>query len=601
MYFSLNSLATPPLSAGTGHAIEGMALIFGFTLFFTTFSSLTSVFAAELPSQQKLMTLADRRTQSPELVGFPKTSPEERKFILRQTKWFISSFFAHLLVKQERYKGIDPDRDFDLISEKIETLTDEEFYLSIVRVVQSLRDRHTLFSLPKPFSCYKSHLGIGLKRVLEGNKFVVAISNIKPDADFQALSPDLKNIQVGDIIERFDGVTVLDALKEKNLLFEGGGANISAEYSKAISLLPFLNHQFRALPKINPSHPDTVQLNMRRNISDSNSITYQVNLPWISLLTPDCLPKETSSKKEELPQIPKNTAASVDLFGIEFWNDKNHDFTFKTLSRDNKTFGYIRISKFDGDYIDRDIKAIAEILTTKFRDTEGLILDLRDNSGGAIKLSEGLVQLFSPVEVLPAKFRHRLTGGLKSYLKLALTEDKFLADVLEAESKNPRPDYSSGLPISDSKKINNTGRVYFKPVAVLANSVCYSAGDLLAGALQDHGAATIWLQDGRSGGGGANASTYSDMKWITSFKDKNAFPELPYGIEIHISLRQWLRRGANEGKVMEGFGVYPDYGCEIPPTLNDLKNGDSDTIERITTFLEKKSENPQSLDGCKPK
>ncbi len=114
-------------------------------------------------------------------------------------------------------------------------------------------------------------------------------------------------------------------------------------------------------------------------------------------------------------------------------------FSFYTLLKGN--IGYMQIPTFDAELTDTDINTIL----TFFKDTKGLIIDLRNNTGGSPSSASLLA-------------RHLTTT------KIATGFERFKT----GKGKND---------FSDSPAFNNPaeGEKYTKPVMVLTNGLCYSA------------------------------------------------------------------------------------------------------------------------------
>lgn len=128
------------------------------------------------------------------------------------------------------------------------------------------------------------------------------------------------------------------------------------------------------------------------------------------------------------------------------------------------------------------------------------------------------------------------------------------------------------MPVPLSGKSNNFGTAYTKPVGVLNNANCYSACDLFSGNMQDSGAAIIFGEDGATGAGGANVIEHNDYLVKA---DASSFKPLPYSANLtsgapnfRVGWRQQIRNGKNAGKLIEDFGVVPNY--IVRPHVTDL-------------------------------
>ena len=121
----------------------------------------------------------------------------------------------------------------------------------------------------------------------------------------------------------------------------------------------------------------------------------------------------------------------------------------RRLRSDDHTFGYLRITQFT-DGVPEQVQQALEELQDK--NIEGLLLDLRNNSGGLV--SSGLA-----------------------------VADDFLSGGTIVETRN-----RDGI---DDAITANTSTLYDGPMLTLVNGGTASASEILAGALQDNGRSTL--------------------------------------------------------------------------------------------------------------
>ncbi|MDP3063030.1 MAG: S41 family peptidase [Chloroflexota bacterium] len=156
----------------------------------------------------------------------------------------------------------------------------------------------------------------------------------------------------------------------------------------------------------------------------------------------------------------------------------------------------VRITSF-GQNTDKELgEAIAQMKKDKPR---GILLDLRNNPGG----------LLDSVVNVASRF---LKDGLVLY---------------EVDGRGDRTDW----------KVRRTERVPEAPVVVLVNGFSASASEVLAGALRDHGRATL-VGEKTFGKGSVNT-----------------FRELSDGSGIYFSIARWY---TPSGELIEGVGIQPD-------------------------------------------
>jgi len=162
---------------------------------------------------------------------------------------------------------------------------------------------------------------------------------------------------------------------------------------------------------------------------------------------------------------------------------------------------YINITYFSertGEELSPVLQSVTEEAAT------GIILDLRSNPGGSL---EAVVDVAS----------HFLDGGVVVY-------------VVDNQGKR------SALSVKPGEMTTNL------PLVILVDSYSASGSEVLAGALQDNGRATI-----------AGVRTYGKGS-------VNIMRQLKDGSGLYITTARWL---TPNGRLIEGEGLYPDYELEL--------------------------------------
>lgn len=153
------------------------------------------------------------------------------------------------------------------------------------------------------------------------------------------------------------------------------------------------------------------------------------------------------------------TKTQVSLSKEKIEDDAEENKVKSFLLKGNKTIGYISLPAFYEDWKnEKGVNGCAndvakEIIKLKKENIEGLILDVRFNSGGAVQEAVELAGIF-------------LDGG-------------------------PVAQYKSGEGEINALKDINKGTVYDGPLLVLVNGYSASASELFAAALQDYNRAII--------------------------------------------------------------------------------------------------------------
>lgn len=211
-------------------------------------------------------------------------------------------------------------------------------------------------------------------------------------------------------------------------------------------------------------------------------------------------------------------------------------FTRSTTIKDEKSgkiYGYIRIPSFYRDFqesgsggrnVTEDVRA--EIAKLKSANIDGLILDVRNNGGGALSDAVSIAGLF-------------ITDG----------------PVVQVRSSNGK---TQVLDDDDSKV------VYNGPLAVLVNEFSASASEILAGALQDYRRAIIIGSAHTHGKGTVQAMLDLDR----DFNLRNMDQFLPLGA-LKVTIQKFYRIS---GGSTQYRGVVPD--IVLPDRLQHLKSGE---------------------------
>jgi len=212
----------------------------------------------------------------------------------------------------------------------------------------------------------------------------------------------------------------------------------------------------------------------------------------------------------------------------------------RRLRRDDHTLGYLRITQFSDGVPEQVQEAIAELSD---KGIEGLVLDLRNNSGGLV--SAGLA-----------------------------VADAFLSNEPIVETRN-----RDGIadPIQASA---NT--LYAGPMVTLVNGGTASASEILAGALQDNDRSQ--LLGSRTFGKGL-------IQTLTNLSD---------GSGLAVTVAGYL---TPSGRDIQGQGIEPDRLLDQPEPLNPGGDGDRwliDAQQMMEARLDQSDAPAQDLDANTP-
>jgi hypothetical protein len=101
--------------------------------------------------------------------------------------------------------------------------------------------------------------------------------------------------------------------------------------------------------------------------------------------------------------------------------------------------------------------------------------------------------------------------------------------------------------------------------------------------MQDNALGTIWGEDLRTGGGGANVWTYSDFATQLPPNNQGPFLPLPGQQDMRVAWRDAIRAGLHQGDVLEDYGVFADRSA--PLRLDDVLAANAPQIDRIARDL----------------
>ena len=162
---------------------------------------------------------------------------------------------------------------------------------------------------------------------------------------------------------------------------------------------------------------------------------------------------------------------------------------------------YINITHFSG-HTSEELSATLESMTQE--EVRGIILDLRSNPGGILEIVVDVTSYFLPEGVVVSVVDNR-----KEYTTLEVNPKELTTDL---------------------------------PMVVLVDSFSASGSEVLAGALQDYGRATI-----------AGSQTFGKGS-------VNVLHKLKDGSGLFITTARWL---TPNGRLIEGEGIKPDYELEL--------------------------------------
>ena len=530
-------------------------------------------------------------------------SKEEKLLILKQARLLIDQVYVHKVLKQWMY-AINPiekinkminDIQYDL---NITYTNDNQFHHELLQIFSSLRDLHTKYYLPDPYSNRFAFLPFLIEEYYETQedespKFIVS-------KVFKTIVHQ-DNFTEGVQVLRWNNIPI-ERVVELNAANQSG-SNPDAHRARSIDTLTI-----RSLGSGLP--PDEV--NVTLTCLDQKGKTFQVNYEWLV----SYYPPNFNLSPDEIQNSNLAFGCDYDTLAINevklgfyitggeegkkrpkpkgwIWPPNNSPMRGRTIPNYNKNpIGYIRLFSFSTDNEQDFVQDFIFILESlKKKNISGLIIDIRGNGGGLITACELLLAKLSGKRFKAQSFQFLSTGVT---IDLSSIHDRHsgLTDLSPwkgslVNSKSTGEVYSLGFPISDFKEIEHQNLVFDKPMVLITDALCYSSADMFAAGFQDLNLGKIIGVHGNTGAGGVNVWSHKVVSslWKHNRDIQDPFYPLPKGTNITVAVRRTLR---TSGYPLEDIGVSPDIHHKM--TKKDLTEGNIDLINRaIRELLQKES------------
>jgi C-terminal processing protease CtpA/Prc len=517
---------------------------------------------------------------------------EDRMTVVRRALQLLENYYAHLPLKKAMY-AVDPIQRLRLLRRKLADFSNDlEFHVEMVEIFASLRDLHTRYVLPKPFSDCVAVLPFRIEEYyINGQrKFLVA-----------AVVPGFRHatFQAGVTVSHWNGMAIQRAIEVISVRQSGG--NLDARRIRGIAALTT-----RALAVTVP--PDEEWVDVRYLSANGSAMETRFHWAVIGLPVKQEPSLATLQGRDLLLglDIETHTIGRVNThLYASAQDDSNENSSERTSAKTEDriptslgnailarkvnsrsgSFGYIRIFTFNVDDAAAFVQEIARLL--EFMPSDGLIIDVRDNGGGLLAAGEGILQLFTPNKIETARFQFINSSPTLSLCEKAAEQDSEIRAWTDSirRSLETGATFSAAIQITPGKAANSIGQRYFGPVVVITNARSYSTTDLFAAGFQDNDIGIVFGVDGSTGAGGANVWTYETLR----SRIRNAGPveaeleALPKGADLSVAIRRSLRVGPHAGTELEDFGVTPD--CRYFMSYDDVINKNVNLIEHACEIL----------------
>jgi hypothetical protein len=469
-----------------------------------------------------------------------------------------------------------------------------QFHKEMTEIFTSVRDLHTNYSLPDPYSSKYAVLPFFVEEYFEDGQTKYLVSKMIGDFSHPTFKPSVEVLY-------WNGVPIRRAV-EINAA-KHAGSNMEARRARGVESLTIRSMRSVLPPDaewvvIGYRTPEGEELELKQRWLvfspesgtggvDPDSATVDATALGIDIQT-DAVqqikkvlyaPKAFELEKSLAKESTRHATSSQGLYSI-----------FPTVFRATKvetprgSFGYIRIFTFNvrsaNTFVSEFVR-LAELLPQN-----GLIIDVRDNGGGLIYAAEQLLQVLTPKSVEPERWQFITTPLILELCRL-YADDIGLSPWIKsvAQSVETGATYSQSFPITSVEKCNAVGQRYYGPVVLITDALCYSATDIFTAGFQDHKIGPILGASSNTGAGGANVWTHKLLQSLMSgsMESHSLFEPLPKGAGMRVAIRRSLRVRDQAGTPVEDLGISPDVRHYM--TKEDLLNDNIDVITKASEIL----------------
>lgn len=537
------------------------------------------------------------------LAGAGLLTLDDRKRLVDQALVMMEQNYVHLPLKVAMH-AVNPIQRLRLLRTRLDRQTpktmDPEwvFHGELSRTFHSVRDLHTNYILPLPFSGKIAFLPFQIEEYFDQGSSIYMVSRLMQG--FSA--PQLARAEV----KYWNGVPIERAVDLNAARF--AGSNPAARHARGVeslTLRPLRSH----LPPdeewvdVGFVGSDGVEGELRQKwlvtdnlppfIADADTISItaaslgldivadDANRARTLLFAPDVVAQEQS---EATPKLTTTAAAA----GEDVPTAMPGIFRARSVATASGTFGHIRIFTFSVDNPTAFVNEFIRLIT--LLPQEGLIVDVRGNGGGHIFASEFTLQTLTPRRISPEPVQFIATPlNLRIVAKhkdnpSGIDLGPWFKSLDQATETGAT--FSHAVPITPEDGANAVGQVYLGPVVLVTDARCYSATDIFAAGFQDHEVGPVLGVDDNTGAGGANVWTHGLLKQLLELPTPDAnspYEPLPRQANMRVSIRRTLRVGAQSGTPLEDLGVVPNVRHRM--TRDDLLAGNRDLLNRAGALL----------------
>jgi hypothetical protein len=503
---------------------------------------------------------------------------EDRQRIVGQALVLTEQNYVHLPLKRAMY-AIDPVQRLKLLLRRLEQTPEAElpseweFHREMTEIFVSMHDLHTSYLLPAPYNQMVSFLPFMIEVYFEAGQRRYMVSHVIQGFEHATF-------KTGVWVTYWNGVPIDRAVLNNAERY--AGSNPDARRARGLETLTV-----RSLQTNMPPDEEWVVV----GYIDKKGAEREIRLEWMVGSQPPEYQIGSSEpgmgwtramlgidREQHLIQTMRKwmfaptviaasrQAAMSYAIGETFEGLESSIpdvFKAKEVKTTSGTFGYLRIYSFQS-YPDDFVPEFKRLLTVLPQD--GLIIDVRGNGGGYITNGERILQMLTPrrIEPEPVQF-------VNSPLNLAICKqngpDSSLIDLspwVESmqQALQTGSIFSNGYPLTRPEDCNDIGQVYFGPVVLIIDGLCYSTTDFFVAGFQDHQIGPVLGVDCNTGAGGANVwghDLLQELLWDDlPGGGRSPFLPLPNQAGMSVAMRRSLRVGIHAGAPLEDLGVTPE-------------------------------------------
>ncbi len=533
---------------------------------------------------------------------------DQKLLIIDQTERVLRYLYAHLPFKkvfQSDDPNVNPLASLAALRQQVDTLSDFDFHTCMLIAMAGARDIHTIYIAPSPYRGAVAFLPFQVRfheLSQSQRRFLVT----KTMATNEQGGFDHPHFRKGAEIVEWDGLVPAEATMVAAQLQPG--ANPDAEMARGAARLTARNISTQGvaadggIPPFQPRH--TVRI---LYTGPGEKKVREISFPWqvATGFGAATFSSTAFSHSEAVANMQRWNKCSYRPEKVVAAKAKNSDFLETQFPTDPPAsgrphpdllrcpkepgwpIGYLRIRNFASDGFnaieDARFREIRDLLARFDREAPGgLIIDIRENGGGLIRIAERMLQLLSPRHILPLQFHFPRTPVVEEVFQIlrgeGISRGEFAQwlNPLPGDDDDPSTPLTPGRTLTPEALANDTGQVYQSPVVLIFDALTYSAADMFAAGFQDHEIGETIGVDCSTGGGGANAWSYTDIIQNLPPLPGLELPRLPGDCSLSVAVRRCTRTGP-EPLPIEEIGVAPHH--YHPRTSRDILNDNADLFE----------------------